>query len=182
MTHQQRLADYCSLTASHCFLAFYRSEPSGNCLYSSVLTSMELYLNANFYCKHPVILSQFDKYGDQICSRFNNLLPLCVSFESVDSDACGDQLVEMEAISNCENKKWSSFLCMLGLASVTKRKMVSYYPDCGENRFQLLFNCLIEPRPPLKPCCDDLHVLFCFDGEIKSGETFKPNGNGDRKL
>ena len=36
MTHQQRLADYCSLTASRCFLAFYRSEPSGNCLYSSV--------------------------------------------------------------------------------------------------------------------------------------------------
>ena len=110
MTHQQRLADYCSLTASHCFLAFYRSEPSGNCLYSSVslawvMTSIELYLNANFYCKHPVILSQFDKYGDQICSRFNNLLPLCVSFESVDSDAWGDQLVEMEAISNCENKK-----------------------------------------------------------------------------
>ena len=125
MTHQQRLADYCSLTASHCFLAFYRSEPSGNCLYSSVLTSIELYLNANFYCKHPVLLSKFDKYGDQICSRFNNLLPLCVSFESVDSDACGDQLVEMEAISNCENKKWSSFLCMLGLASVTKRKMFS---------------------------------------------------------
>ena len=151
MTHQQRLADYCSLTASHCFLAFYRSEPSGNCFYSSVslalvgdnslieelrvMTSIELYLNANSYSKHPVILSQFDKYGVQICSRFNNLLPLCVSFESVDSDACGDQLVEMEAISNCENKKWSSFLCMLGLATVTKRKMFSYYPDCGENRF-----------------------------------------------
>ena len=100
---------------------------------------------------------------------------LCVSFESVDSDACGDQLVEMEAISNCENKKWSSFLCMLGLATVTKRKMFSYYPDCGENRFQLLFNCLIEPHPPLKPYCDDLNVLFCFDGEIESGETFKPN-------
>ena len=139
------------------------------------MTSIELYLNANFYCNHPSLLLKFDEYRDQISSSFNNILPLCASFKSLDSGLNGDQLVKEEATSNCENKKWSSFISILALATVTNRKIHSYYPDCGEQKFKLLFNCFVEPRPPLKSEGDDLHILFCFEGVVRSGETFRPN-------
>ena len=64
---------------------------------------------------------------------------------------------------------------MLALATVTKRKLISHYPDCGSEKFRLLFNCIIEPRHPVRPVYDDLNILFCYHGEVKAGETFTPN-------
>ena len=83
--------------------------------------------------------------------------------------------MKKEAIVNCSDKKWSSFLCILGLSSVIDRNIVTYYPDCGERRWKLLFNRQIRSRSPLRKGLDDLHILFCFEGEIKSGDTFKSN-------
>ena len=172
-------------------LNFYRSEASGNCLYSSVslmlvgdnslvgdlraMTSIELYLNANFYSDHPHFLSSFDKHKVSICQHLKNILPMCVSYQAVDCSLTGDQLVKKEAILNCSDKTWSSFLCILALASVTNRNVFCYYPDCGEDRFKLLFNCMIEPCPPIKAVSSDLHILFCFEGIVKAGQVFKPN-------
>ena len=53
--------------------------------------------------------------------------------------------------------------------------MSTYYPDCGPQRYRLFFNRLIKPRLPVETDLDDLHVLFCYEGSIKAGETFQSN-------
>ena len=172
------------------YLPQYRSQASGNCLYSSVslalvgdnclvsdlqvLTSIEFYLKADFYSQHPYFSSAHAKHREKVSQSFKNLLPMSVSNRALDFGFSGDQLVKKEAILNCCDKTWSSFLCILGLASVTNRNIYCYYPDCGEQRFRLLFNCKVEPCPPLR-AISDLHVLFCFHGIVESGKVFQPN-------
>ena len=102
---------------------------TGNCLYSCVslvlvgdnsltkpfriLTSLELFLHANFYSKHhPVSLSTFSKHKDDIYKCFNNLLLMCVPFHVVDSGLQGDDLIIMDSISNSQDKCWSGFLLL----------------------------------------------------------------------
>lgn len=140
-----------------------------------VLTSIELFLNANFYSQHPCFLSAVAEHKEDFGKSLNNLLPLSVSFECLDSGLSGDELVKKQAFVNCTDKKWSSFLCILGLSSVINRKIVTYYPDCGERRWKLLFNRQIKPRSSLKTGLENLHILFCFEGVIKSGDAFKSN-------
>ena len=112
----------------------YRSEATGNCLYSSVslalvgdnsltkplriLTSFELFLHANFYSKHSVFLYTFSKRLDDIYTCFNNLLSMCVPFHVVDSRLQGDDIIIMEATPNSQDKRWTVFLCILALSSV----------------------------------------------------------------
>ena len=140
------------------------------------MTSIELYVHADVYSDHPYFLSSFTKHKESICENLKNILPMSLSYQALDSCSglSGDQLVRQEAILNCHDKKWSSFLCILALASVTNRNIFCYYPDCGEDRFKLLFNCMIEPCPPIK-AVSDLHILFYFEGIAKPGEVFKPN-------
>ena len=66
------------------------------------------------------------------------------------------------------------FLCMLALSSVTSAHIFSHYPDCGEERDKLFFNCKVEPRKLLRSV-HDVHILFCFQGYIQTGNFFKPN-------
>ena len=139
-----------------------------------VLTSIELYIKVDYYCEHPYFLSAYGKHKEKVCHSLKNILPLSVSHRAFDSSLSGRELVKVEAILNCHDKTWSSFLCILGLASVTNRNILSYYPDFGEQKFRLLFNCKVEPCPPLRSLLD-LHILFCFRGEVKSGEIFKPD-------
>ena len=94
--------------------------------------------------------------------------------EALDFGFSGEQLVKKEAILNWHNNTWSSFLCVLGMASVTNRNIYCYYPDFGEPWFTLLFKCKIEPCPPLT-VLSDLYILFCFKGIVKSGGNFKCN-------
>ena len=76
---------------------------------------------------------------------------------------------------NCNDMKWSSFLCILVLSSVLGRNIHTYYPDCGEERYKVLLNGPVKPPLPAKEASDDLHILFCYEGRIKPGNTFKPN-------
>lgn len=55
------------------------------------------------------------------------------------------------------------------------RNICTYYPDCGEERYKLFFNRMIEPRLDVKKDLDDLHILFCREGTVNPGETFQPN-------
>ena len=140
-----------------------------------ILTSLELFLHANFYSKHPVFLSTFSKRKDDIYKCFNNLLLMCVPFHVVNSGLQGDDLIIIEAISNSQDKHWSGFLCILALSSVISRNIIYFYPSFGETRYKTLFNQKIEPRIPLKaiPSVDDVYLLFCFNGLIKG--NFEPN-------
>ena len=50
--------------------------------------------------------------------------------------------------------------------------MISHYPhDCGSEKFRQLFNCIIEPRHPVRPVDDDLNILCCYYGKVEAGET-----------
>ena len=157
-------------------MLLFRSEASGNCLYSSVslalvcnnmfveelriLTSVELFLNANVYSKHPIFLSIFETPNDKLLS-FNDLLPVCSSFESSASYCSPEKLVHNEAASNLQNRKWYNFLCMLALSSVVSGNIISYYPDCGDAELKLLFNCKIRPRKEILSM-PDINILLFF--------------------
>ena len=169
----------------------FRSDATGNCLYSSVslaltgtnrlvkclriLTSIELFLNANFYARHPYFTSLIEKQSEYFANSAKNILPLSVSMKSLDINLIDDALVKQEAILNCHNGTWSSFLCILGLSSVLCCSICTYYPDCGQQRSKLLFNADINPRVPKVGSLEPIHVLFCYEGSVKPGEVFKPN-------
>ena len=98
-------------------------------------TAIELYLNSSFYSHHPYIVSLSQNYPKFFrCPE--NVLTMSVSQKSIDSNKKLSDLVKKEAINICENKIWSSFLCILALASVTSCKINYHYPDIGSIRYQ----------------------------------------------
>ena len=98
---------------------------------------------------------------------------MSVSQKSIDSNKKLSDLVKEEAINICENKIWSSFLCILALASVTSRKINCYYPDIGSIRYRTMFNCTIQSRIP-QLSIEDIHILFSYEGVLRSS-TFQHN-------
>ena len=115
-----------------------------------VMVSIELFLNANFYCNHPSFSSIFEKHKEKVCSSINSILPMSVSFDSLDSGLSGEDLVKVEAVSNCEDKKWASFLCILGLSSLTNRTIFCFILTTENlglssyltNKSTLVYNCI----------------------------------------
>ena len=71
---------------------------------------------------------------------------MSVSQKSIDSNKKLSDLVKEEATNIRENNIWSSFLCILALASVTSRKLNCYYPNIGSIRYRTMFNCIIQSR------------------------------------
>ncbi len=138
-----------------------------------VLTSIELFTNAEFYSEHPCFSSVVNDHAEYF-SNINIILPMSVFQECLDTGCIKADLVRQEAILNCNEKKWSSFLCILGLTSVLNRTIFTY-PDCGEQRFKLLFNRMIQPRLTPKKSLDTLHILFCYEGTVTAGTTFRSN-------
>ena len=52
-----------------------------------------------------------------------------------------------EAILNCKDFEWNSFISLLGLSSVLKRQVLSYYPYVGDVNLKTLFKrCNITPK------------------------------------
>lgn len=135
------------------------------------MTTTELYIYSGFYSKHPYFQTAYEKYGARLTNCVNNLVHLSSSVDtSFDAKTCGD-IVKHEAILNCVDHKWSSFLCMLALASVIGLKITSYYPDNGEEKYKLLFNGTIQPRYLHKD--NEFHILFCYQGY--NTKFFRPN-------
>ena len=95
---------------------------------------------------------------------------MSVSQQSIDTGSSKE-----EAILNCNDGKWSSFLCILGLSSVLQTNIFTYYADCGAQRFKHLFNCMLQQRLKVKKGFDDFHILFCYDAIVQAGEAFQPN-------
>ena len=163
-----------SCTETCCFYLL-RSQPNGNCLYSSIslllfgnnkfvedlraLTSLELFLNASYYCKHPHFLSVSKIYGKSDSFFFTMAIKNC----TIDSDLKNEEAVKFEAIANAKDKEWCSFLCLLALSSVIRRKIFSLFPDCDDSMQKHLRNQLIFPR---EECLLDipLYILHCKMG------------------
>ena len=108
--------------------------------------TLELFLNSAYYCKHPCILSAFEKGKDVYYRNFKNILSILVSDNSFNTGKIATDLIKQEEILNCKNKTWSGFLCVLALSSVIGRNINTFYPDCGHKKYGFLFNQKIEPE------------------------------------
>ena len=109
----------------------------------------------SYYCKHPCFLllpQTFEKAK-------THLFTVSIKNSTIDSDLKNEEEVQFEAQTNCKSKEWSSFMCVLALASVIKRNIFSHFPDCGDEMQRVLRNQVICPRAE---CLSEvpLHVLF----------------------
>ena len=78
-----------------------------------VMVSIELLLNANIYGNHPSFSSIFEKRKEKVCSSINSILLMSLSFDGLDSGLSGEDLVKVEAVSNCEDKNGQAFFVYL---------------------------------------------------------------------
>ena len=91
------------------------------------------------------------------------------------------EAVKAEALVACTRGKWSSFMHVLGLASVVSKPLRSIYPDVNF-RFRSLIHRSVSPRttPSLdQPCgnVEPLNILWSRDGNFdhRPGVWFEPN-------
>ena len=133
----------------------FSSATNGDCLYSSVslvlfggnlmvevlriLTCIELFLHADFYCSHPLFFSCFSEHRNNFPS-LGSLLAISVSDTALLTNCKSDELVRQEAIHSCCKNRWSSFLSILALSTVVGRSITTFYPDIGFHKYKLLFN------------------------------------------
>ena len=148
--------------------------PNGNCLYSSV--SLLLFwnnLHVDDLTESPVINWALIKFNFLPCFFLSEhtswsekyFFLMSIKNNTIDSDLQSEEAVKFEVVSNCRDKEWSSFLCLLAVSSVIKRKIFSHFPDCGDKIQKLLRNQIISPR---EECLSDtpLHILFCKLGGL----------------
>ena len=124
------------------------------------LTSIELFLNADSYGKHCCFDLAFNSQKDKIrpLHYFFCLSLKCATIYHFSNNNIG--AVKNEAILNCKDFEWSSFMCLLGLSSVLKGQVLSFYPDVGDFNHKHLFNCHITPRTSsINQKC--FRILFC---------------------
>ena len=142
-----------------------------------LMTSIELFLRADYYCVHPCFCAIFDTRRNNPFQSVSSMVAMSVSFEAIDTNLFLGELIRAEAIANCKDKKWCEFMCFLALSTVTCRNIFSHYPDFDSYllRWSLLFNQKIEPRPPVKPFSDDLRIVLCYEGVLPSSVIFKHN-------
>ena len=112
-----------------------------NCLYSAIsvrmvgnnslihllriLTSLELFLNNEFYSRHPVLTNVYNNgktvLGEKLFCSFESVFELARGLRdsqtSINNKDLG-LLVKKEAENICKDNIWSSFLCVLALSSV----------------------------------------------------------------
>ena len=172
-----------------CLFSLFRSTTDGNCLHSSIslslfgydsmvedlriLSSCELFLHNNYYCEHPVFLNFAGKDNIPLSRAFK--FSVSLSTRNFDLPLC--ELVRKEAIKNCVDKSWTSFLCILALSSVCNRSICLLYLDSGEKLFRDLLNSVIHPRRESITSQPNINILFC-----RSSITRLHKGNNNNKF
>ena len=109
-----------------------------------------------YYCQHPCFLS----LSQTLEKADTHFFTMFIKNSTIDSDLKNEEAVKFKAQTNCKSKEWSSFLSVLALASVIKRKIFSHSPDCGDEMQTVLRNQVICPRAEFLSEVP-LHVLFC---------------------
>ena len=137
------------------------------------LTCAELFLNSEFYYKHPLLSQVYDKNKDQF-SSYDNMFSVCVSTISFETDARGPLLVKEESKLNSKDNIWSPFLCILALSTVIQRSIITVYPDFGLAKYKNIFNNQIFPRVK-DSGCSPFQILFCNMSKVPVGSHFLPN-------
>ena len=91
-----------------------------------ILASIELYLNSEFYAKHPSFVKVMNSHSG-VFNNVDTLLALSVSHGALDSGKTKMELVKEEALNICSPFKWSGLLCVLALSSVCLCFVHCYY-------------------------------------------------------
>ena len=99
------------------FLLIFRSQLSGNCLYSSlsillygyidelrVLNSTELFMYRSYFCKHPCFLSLSQTF-EKAERHFFIIFIMSTKNSAIDSDLKNEEEVKFEAQTNCKSKE-----------------------------------------------------------------------------
>ena len=110
------------------------------------LTCWELYHNASYYANHPIINRAFEtntifKTKSEIFSTFISH----ATFETFDKNHL-EMSVTQEFKNSLVYGTWSPFPSVFALASVIQCNIESIYPNCGEEKYKLIFNQIISPR------------------------------------
>ena len=135
-----------------------------------LLTSIELFLNAEFYKSHPVIHTAF-KANSKLFQNALNIFQTFISDNAYNTQKKACELVIEEARLNCASQTWCGFLCVLALSSVTQRTINTFYPDSKvkdsiiTKRYTVLFNQKIQPRERSSLyLSEECNILFCYSG------------------
>ena len=111
---------------------------------SRILASIELYLNSEFYAKHPSFVKVMNSQSC-VFNNVNTLLVSSVSHGTLDSGKTKMELVN-KALNICSPFKWSGFWCVLALSSVCLRFVHCYYKSYDTTlNYKMMFNQLIKP-------------------------------------
>ena len=132
-----------------------------------------LFLNAQFYSKHPVFTSFYLKHNNYFSSP-ETLLKISVSSTSFDTGCSGEDLVKAEALHCCSDKTWSSLFMNVRLVNCCKCTNSNFYPDFGFEKYKLFFNQTAHPRF-FASCSDTFYILFCCSGTVINNDDFQPN-------
>ena len=83
-----------------------------------ILAFIELYLNSEFYAKHPSFVYVMNRHSGVLFNNVDTLFALSVSHSGLDSSKTKMDLMKEEALNICNPFKWSGFLRVLALSSV----------------------------------------------------------------
>lgn len=173
-----------------------KATPNGDCLFNAIsllvrgnesaamllrlLVAGELYFNASFYADHHVFVDTIRSNSDLSLDTL-----FTVALTEAGADECSKNrsktdAVKSEALVACTRGEWSSFLHILGIASVLSKQVQSIYPDVNF-RFRSLIHRIVKPRASATndPLGDEdqVNILWSRDGgfDNRPGVWYEPN-------
>ena len=118
-----------------------------------ILTSLELFLNHEFYSRHPVLTNVYNNgktmLGEKVFASYESVFELPRGLRDSQTSINNKDLglfVKKEAENICKDNIWSSFLCVLAVSSVICQPIHLFYASCGFRKYQKMFNQKIYPR------------------------------------
>ena len=173
-----------------------KATPNGDCLFNAIsllvrgnesaamllrlLVAGELYFNASFYADHHVFVDTIRSNSDL---SLDTLFPVALTESGADEcskNRSKTDAVKSEALVACTRGEWSSFLHILGIASVLSKQVQSIYPDVNF-RFRSLIHRIVKPRASATndPLGDEdqVNILWSRDGgfDNRPGVWYEPN-------
>lgn len=173
-----------------------KATPNGDCLFNAIsllvrgnesaamllrlLVAGELYFNASFYADHHVFVDTIRSNSDLSLDTL-----FTVALTEAGADECSKNrsktdAVKSEALVACTRGEWSSFLHILGIASVLSKQVQSIYLDVNF-RFRSLIHRIVKPRASATndPLGDEdqVNILWSRDGGFDNcpGVWYEPN-------
>ena len=108
-----------------------------------ILMCSELFLHAEFYGNHPYMKSK-SEFFDSSNAAFT--MALCDKLVPIYGEKDHANSIEEEALHMPRNSVWLSLMCILGLSSVLRQCISSYYPKSTKPEVEKLMNGDIDPR------------------------------------